>query len=341
MSLSIYIPTFNRAPKLAVCLASLVPQVNATEGVDIVISDNHSTDNTPAVVEHWQNQCSKIRYIRNDRNLGIIQNIVNAWHHVTADFCWTVGDDEIFTPYAIDTAMKALTTSPSVGFCFFNSMSLLEDDRPMFEPDKITSDDVSSITEPLLQQKLQANAKRVSSQPNVMQVPLESLVNPAVDGIYLGSLMVCIFRTELLRGCVADGEVHDTPFRDALNSYPHTVAFSRCLIGQQAIHLPMPGTMNFWGQRDWGKAIPVLLVCRLTELVETWIAAGIPQSMHQPLRQHQIRRAMTMVNQFFQPGSTGLDTFDPAFFETHYATTFPHEVKRIMAAWEAVSDQSL
>ena len=63
--LSICIPTYNRAECLEDCLRSLE---RATQGlidrVQIVISDNASTDHTPEVVQKWA-AVLPIRYIRN------------------------------------------------------------------------------------------------------------------------------------------------------------------------------------------------------------------------------------------------------------------------------------
>jgi len=68
--LSICIPTYNRAEYLDKCLASIVSQKEFRGGnVEIVISDNASTDNTEDVVNRYQEQYDNIFYSRNLENV--------------------------------------------------------------------------------------------------------------------------------------------------------------------------------------------------------------------------------------------------------------------------------
>ncbi len=68
--LSICIPTYNRAEYLAKSLDTLVclPEFNSSE-VEVVISDNASTDNTQEVAKKYLDQYSNIHYYRNDENI--------------------------------------------------------------------------------------------------------------------------------------------------------------------------------------------------------------------------------------------------------------------------------
>lgn len=72
---SICIPTYNRAPYLKKCLDSLVCQPEFQQGlVEIVVSDNASTDDTEKVVHNYQTQHSNIKFYKNTKNLGF-QNL--------------------------------------------------------------------------------------------------------------------------------------------------------------------------------------------------------------------------------------------------------------------------
>ncbi len=57
--LSIGIPAYNQGEYLRETLASLVHQVDAS--TEIVVSENHSTDNTPAVLEEF---AGRVRVVR-------------------------------------------------------------------------------------------------------------------------------------------------------------------------------------------------------------------------------------------------------------------------------------
>ncbi len=67
--LSICIPTYNRAAYLEKCLEAIVTQEGFDHRVEVVISDNCSTDNTQAVGMKYQTEYKNIHYFRNSENL--------------------------------------------------------------------------------------------------------------------------------------------------------------------------------------------------------------------------------------------------------------------------------
>ena len=74
--LSICIPTFNRAEYLKKSLDSLVCQEPIeSEEIEIVISDNCSTDETNMIGMQYSKEFSNIKYFRNDTNYGIINGV--------------------------------------------------------------------------------------------------------------------------------------------------------------------------------------------------------------------------------------------------------------------------
>lgn len=74
--ISVIIPTYNRAHLLKRAVLSVLRQ--QLDGVEIIISDNCSTDNTSQVISDLQhNSPIPIIYSKNDRNLGMVGN----WNH--------------------------------------------------------------------------------------------------------------------------------------------------------------------------------------------------------------------------------------------------------------------
>ena len=68
---SICIPTYNRAPYLKKCLDSLVCQPEFQQGlVEIVVSDNASTDNTEKVAGAYSTAYPNFHYYKNETNIG-------------------------------------------------------------------------------------------------------------------------------------------------------------------------------------------------------------------------------------------------------------------------------
>jgi abequosyltransferase len=106
--LSICIPTFNRAPFLRECLDSVLLSARGYEDqVEIVISDNASTDETRTVVAEFQNRYQFILYHCNsentlDKNFYIVSTLATSQH------VWLLGDDDRVTPNAIPTVLRQI-----------------------------------------------------------------------------------------------------------------------------------------------------------------------------------------------------------------------------------------
>lgn len=97
-TLSICIPTFNRANALEETLKMLEGEVRGIENdVEICISDNGSTDSTAGVLAAWEKKLPLIRS-RNDRNLGFDINLIRSANLATGTFIWFMGDDDTIIP---------------------------------------------------------------------------------------------------------------------------------------------------------------------------------------------------------------------------------------------------
>ena len=68
--LTIAIPTYNRATCLRELLSVLTDQLRHESRVELLISDNASPDQTPAVVKDFVTRGLQVRYIRNTQNIG-------------------------------------------------------------------------------------------------------------------------------------------------------------------------------------------------------------------------------------------------------------------------------
>lgn len=104
--LSIGIPTYNRSHYLEECLESIKIQLsrNSTlsESVEVVISDNCSTDETAKIAEKYRNQFKNFKYFVSKSNVGGDQNIFTVVQKSTGKYCWHVGDDDLVVNGAIE-----------------------------------------------------------------------------------------------------------------------------------------------------------------------------------------------------------------------------------------------
>lgn len=100
--LSICIPTFNRCEYLDYLLDNIKQQVGLnSELVQVVISDNFSTDATFVVVDKYQKEGLNLKYLRNCTNQGFTANLNSTIQGADGEYCWLMGDDDAFRPGAI------------------------------------------------------------------------------------------------------------------------------------------------------------------------------------------------------------------------------------------------
>jgi glycosyltransferase involved in cell wall biosynthesis len=110
--LSIGIPVFNGEEFLPELLGSLLAQT--FRDFEIVICDNASVDRTSQICREYASRDSRIRYFRNDSNLGAIPNFNRAFELSTAPlFKWAAHDDLYHEAY-LDACVKLLEENPDV-----------------------------------------------------------------------------------------------------------------------------------------------------------------------------------------------------------------------------------
>jgi glycosyltransferase involved in cell wall biosynthesis len=108
--LSFAIPTWNRARYLEQLLEALATQIAALQyDIEVLISDNASTDSTPEVVRRYQQRFDFIRYHRNPENLGAVKNVTLAVQRADAEYVWLFCDDDLPAPGAVQQVYGKLT----------------------------------------------------------------------------------------------------------------------------------------------------------------------------------------------------------------------------------------
>lgn len=106
MQLTICIATYNRAAFIGETLDSIIPQLRP--GVEVVIVDGASPDDTAAVVAPYVERFPAIRYFRETRNSGVDGDYDRAVGYAAGEHCWLFPDDDLLAPDAIDRVLYAL-----------------------------------------------------------------------------------------------------------------------------------------------------------------------------------------------------------------------------------------
>ncbi len=110
--LSIGMPVFNGERYLAEAITSLLDQT--FRDFEIVVLDNASTDATPAIVADLISRDSRIRYVRNDTNIGASPNFAKVARLTTAPFFKWAAHDDLHAPTYLESCMAILAANPAV-----------------------------------------------------------------------------------------------------------------------------------------------------------------------------------------------------------------------------------
>lgn len=117
--LSICIPTYNRADYLRKCLEAIVSQDGFDERVEVVISDNCSTDDTGKVAGEFAEKHGNIRYFRNDANYRD-RNFALSLQRASGSLRKLTNDTIIYKPgavrYMLDAAERWAEERPQIYF---------------------------------------------------------------------------------------------------------------------------------------------------------------------------------------------------------------------------------
>ena len=109
--LTIAIPTFNRATFLNNTLQQINKEmaIYKISGVEIVVSDNASHDQTKQIVASAISSGLNIRYILNSKNIGSDANIAQCFNEARGKYVIILGDDDLF----VDGSLKWLISKIS------------------------------------------------------------------------------------------------------------------------------------------------------------------------------------------------------------------------------------
>ena len=105
--LSIIIPVYNVEVYLKECLDSIINQT--FKDVEIIIVNDCSPDNSEAIILEYQAKDPRIKYIKHDKNLSLLQAHVSGVKIAVGDYIWCIDpDDYIPTLNAFQILVKTI-----------------------------------------------------------------------------------------------------------------------------------------------------------------------------------------------------------------------------------------
>lgn len=122
--LTIAIPTFNGANTIASNLGILLPQCD--ERVEIIISDNGSTDRTQEIIHEFMKDYPFIRYIRNEHNIGPDSNYLQCMNMAKGKYTLLLSDDDVLIEGRLKVILDFLESSEDISLVYLNAVSFRE-----------------------------------------------------------------------------------------------------------------------------------------------------------------------------------------------------------------------
>lgn len=113
MLLTVAVPTYNRVKYLSELLPILIAECQKAYelgfAVELLVSDNASTDGTERLARQRLSEYQFSRYYRNESNIGGDRNFIECIGRATGTYVWLFGDDEILADGAILKLCRLLT----------------------------------------------------------------------------------------------------------------------------------------------------------------------------------------------------------------------------------------
>jgi glycosyltransferase involved in cell wall biosynthesis len=112
---SIGMPVYNGEKTLAKAIESILNQDYTN--IEIIISDNCSTDSTFAICQKYRKEDARIQYTRFDKNRGTIANFNNVFNLSSGDFFMWASHDDFHEPSFISECIRSFANNPEAALC--------------------------------------------------------------------------------------------------------------------------------------------------------------------------------------------------------------------------------
>lgn len=119
-TVDVIVPCYRYGRYLEQCVLSVLDQA----GVDVrvIILDDCSPDDTPAVAEMLRSRDARVHYSRNAENRGHIATYNLGLEWISADYYLLLSADDYLLPGALLRATSLMEDNPTVVFCFGESL---------------------------------------------------------------------------------------------------------------------------------------------------------------------------------------------------------------------------
>lgn len=259
--LSICIPTFNRAESLRLLLENISNECSShLDKIEIVISDNASTDHTADVVHAYSRL--PIRYRKNKTNIGGAGNILTSAADIaTGEFVWIVGDDDLILPGGLAHILDSIIKNPQIDYHYINFGWIKSSQR----------DEIIKNNNPSLLESFQTNYQCDLKEWKLLD-QLEDLAY--IPGNNPSALFCCIFSFACRQRFFVESLAWIRPTYCTDGStvtlddwYPHAMASVTPVLGKPIAYIGRPCILQSVGAWEWKEHLSKALVFGVYELL--------------------------------------------------------------------------
>ena len=282
--LSICIPTYNRAEYLKICLGTIIPQLGINDPIEVIVSDNFSSDNTLNVISEFISH-PKLILIKQTENVGPIKNgfgIIEKY--ANGKYCWLVGDDDYIMPGAIQNILKLIKENIEVDFFYVD----------------IENHELDKLNIPLEKTLFHIKNKEAIKDLKYKKLAkFEELLHPQYSDLFLGEIMASIFKKELWLKEVEVHKYFELEYLTTLETaYTHCVVFAKQFIGKKAIYVSTPIILVDNRAREWSAKAHYIIVEHLLTLLKLYHSKGVSGRLYDACVKHYIRLTLPVIFRF-------------------------------------------
>ena len=144
IKVSIVLPTYNGSRYIKESIDSCLSQTHSN--IELVVVDDASTDNTPDIVNSYDDK--RIIYIRHQKNLKLPHALNTGFAHTAGDYLTWTSDDNLYGPDAIKTMLSFLYTYKKIDFVYAGQYAI-DESRNVLRYDEVRPIESLKISNPV------------------------------------------------------------------------------------------------------------------------------------------------------------------------------------------------
>lgn len=110
--ISVIMSTYNRAATMDTAIESVLNQTE--KDFEFIIIDDGSTDNTSDIIQEYAKKDSRIKFLRNEENKGLIYSLNRGLDVAKGEFIARMDDDDAMIPWRLERQLLSMELYPSI-----------------------------------------------------------------------------------------------------------------------------------------------------------------------------------------------------------------------------------